>query len=154
MTLKLSKQRNWKWNFNSHTREGVTGKGNFQDRRWRFQLTHPWGCDKSNTEIRYLVKYFNSHTREGVTLLPDVHSTVAFISTHTPVRVWPECLSFPPQVKIFQLTHPWGCDRRLYLCLFLLFISTHTPVRVWLKGGKRGTAYLYFNSHTREGVTL
>ena len=36
-------------------------------------------------------------------------------------------------MKLFQLTHPWGCD----FCLFVVQrtktdISTHTPVRVWL----------------------
>ena len=77
----------------------------------------------------------------------------AFISTHTPVRVWQrfcqECDSkryfnshtregatercfIQVRLSIFQLTHPWGCDLRDRLIL-----SGRTD----------------FNSHTREGVT-
>ena len=34
-----------------------------------------------------------------------------------------------------------------------MYISTHTPVRVWHSGRRSLSLYLYFNSHTREGVT-
>ena len=76
----------------------------------------------------------------------------------------------------FQLTHPWGCDGQ-FGCGFSCrdCISTHTPVRVWHSGNNNSTITnisthtpvrvwrysesfpelsTYFNSHTREGVTL
>ena len=98
---------------------------------WKFQLTHPWGCDKmvyshwcgvvisTHTPVRVwpLITFntvnslhFNSHTREGVTV------NIA-------------CLAV---FKRFQLTHPWGCDVYRYNYSIYTSISTHTPVRVWL----------------------
>ena len=99
---------------------------------WKFQLTHPWGCDKmvyshwcgvvisTHTPVRVwpLITFntvnslhFNSHTREGVTV------NIA-------------CLAV---FKRFQLTHPWGCD--------LFHLDEYCPS-------------VHFNSHTREGVTV
>ena len=40
-----------------------------------------------------------------------------------------------------------------YFSVSAFIISTHTPVRVWLSPNRRRRAGLYFNSHTREGVT-
>ena len=34
------------YNFNSHTREGVTIVDGIIKALPKFQLTHPWGCDK------------------------------------------------------------------------------------------------------------
>ena len=140
--------------FNSHTREGVTialrlllllsyisthtpvrvwlAVHDLFNKLWRFQLTHPWGCDL--TFVKGVVEQF--------------------ISTHTPVRVWRRrdgwTTSLSPDFNShtregvtydvpmeresseFQLTHPWGCDRcPAWICRSLQ----------------------YFNSHTREGVT-
>ena len=74
------------------------------------------------------------------------------ISTHTPVRVWHSWSNFLGVGKVFQLTHPWGCDYIKIACkgtrqfqlthpwgcdlfhsryYFSIVISTHTPVRVW-----------------------
>ena len=118
-----------------------------------FQLTHPWGCDLSamylisspkistHTPVRVWprqlsrfkqLRHFNSHTREGVTQQLMYGKQYDDISTHTPVRVW---------LKISSLI------------FFISLISTHTPVRVWPPYGLHQTAYYYFNSHTREGVT-
>ena len=54
------------------------------------------------------------------------------ISTHTPVRVW-----------LFQSSFSFH----------RFFISTHTPVRVWPCDYWSWWLCVYFNSHTREGVT-
>ena len=96
---------------------------------------------------------FNSHTREGVT-----HNQL--LRTQQPK---------------FQLTHPWGCDYKFPNGYYISWISTHTPVRVWLRhiikiiigsifqlthpwgcdsfGKLPVIEIMYFNSHTREGVT-
>ena len=141
-----------------------------------FQLTHPWGCDADkvifslwsndfNSHTREGVTAanaidnirtpnFNSHTREGVTLPAEMTNTLGVfqlthpwgcdqkavknprhrrkISTHTPVRVWPLSKGITNCFAIFQLTHPWGCDQHGRECNYDL---------------------IYFNSHTREGVT-
>ena len=76
--------------------------------------------------------YFNSHTREGVTV----------------------CCLNKLFSSLFQLTHPWGCDKkRAVWCSKLQAISTHTPVRVWRRRKEACGGWGYFNSHTREGVT-
>ena len=100
----------------------------------KFQLTHPWGCDKLSNNIARARGHFNSHTREGVTII----SRWTFGSAK------------------FQLTHPWGCD--ISPCSWIAQgrqISTHTPVRVWRALQAVWTPETcHFNSHTREGVTL
>ena len=55
--------------------------------------------------------------------------------------------------RLFQLTHPWGCDHWDNPNNNVYHISTHTPVRVWPwnQGNTLGSGH--FNSHTREGVT-
>ena len=103
----------WKiMNFNSHTREGVTLIGIMLLLKTAFQLTHPWGCDT----LRFIKLYL-------------IHN----ISTHTPVRVWLCRVGNFLISWIFQLTHPWGCDIKDF-------------------DAKKFTAN--FNSHTREGVTF
>ena len=58
-------------------------------------------------------------------------------------------------LNLFQLTHPWGCDIQFFKRYQFDGISTHTPVRVWpCKSSFNRISYHYFNSHTREGVTL
>ena len=143
-------------NFNSHTREGVTGNQLiYLLIICRFQLTHPWGCDKSE-----VIK---------------ISSSRKFQLTH-PWGCDDPCPSLAFIFLQFQLTHPWGCDDETlsyYECLcnfnshtregvtihnavitLTHIISTHTPVRVW-RCAKRwnGQNYWHFNSHTREGVT-
>ena len=54
------------YNFNSHTREGVT---------------------LQNLRKLAVICYFNSHTREGVTIVAAHEDIHILISTHTPVRV-------------------------------------------------------------------
>ena len=142
-------------NFNSHTREGVT---------------------VSIFMIPTYFANFNSHTREGVTNYTLDNSIMWGISTHTPVRVWPNNavkslhfigfqLTHPWGCDCvfwrtfcggfwFQLTHPWGCDGRDKKKRAEIFISTHTPVRVWPFHSGTEESATYFNSHTREGVTL
>ena len=76
-------------NFNSHTREGVTNGRRLSPSIGRFQLTHPWGCDTKVNIYHLSHSDFNSHTREGVTARFEVTLLPSVISTHTPVRVWP-----------------------------------------------------------------
>ena len=99
------------------------------------------------------------------------------ISTHTPVRVWLIIVGLLRLLSRFQLTHPWGCDATCILHLYFLiwFQLTHP----WGCDGYRYSKsisasrfqlthpwgcdsgcrisnyfYWYFNSHTREGVTM
>ena len=99
----------------------------------KFQLTHPWGCDRTWRTLILPYADFNSHTREGVTM----------ISCQRDFKT-----------SSFQLTHPWGCDVGSGYPISILEISTHTPVRVWLNTACYTFHYAFhFNSHTREGVT-
>ena len=100
--------------FNSHTREGVTSLTVPAQLSVPFQLTHPWGCDG--------------------TLGASINFSV--ISTHTPVRVWRILDGQPTDFFIFQLTHPWGCDTIILFTIRKRQISTHTPVRVWRRASK------------------
>ena len=115
----------------------------------KFQLTHPWGCDRKLPEETIFTGNFNSHTREGVTWYN---------------RPW---LNFH---QLFQLTHPWGCDHlhpqnlkmpvyfnshtregvTLYIILHLYqyIISTHTPVRVWPGPAGSGKNHTLISTHT------
>ena len=140
--------------FNSHTREGVT-QSQRKNRLFRkFQLTHPWGCD---AEKRFCQECDSISTHTPVRVWPDGHKPrePQRISTHTPVRVWLMSSFFDNFCTKFQLTHPWGCD---YLMereiLFRGNFNSHTREGVtkhiqWLTVGVKN-----FNSHTREGVTF
>ena len=99
------------WNFNSHTREGVTYPNLLNLLTNGFQLTHPWGCDKS-IRNRYSIFVISTHTPVRVWLHSlRIRGRFLQISTHTPVRVW-QMWSYLWRVgNKFQLTHPWGCDR-------------------------------------------
>ena len=79
----------------------------------------------------FSIAHFNSHTREGVTNI----------------------IGRPILKKIFQLTHPWGCDAKFGVTQEQIEISTHTPVRVWRRKAAPPVPVQHFNSHTREGVT-
>ena len=140
--------------FNSHTREGVTVNlcnikikfaisTHTPVRVWltgikkavgtyKFQLTHPWGCDVSADAGITASWNFNSHTREGVTCLSPFIFSRLVISTHTPVRVWQDqnyysyyhcAISTHTPVRVWQ-------DQNYY-SYYHCAISTHTPVRVW-----------------------
>ena len=80
--------------------------------------------------------FISTHTPVRVWPEPEKPEAPHFsISTHTPVRVWPVLILHRPnvqhfnshtregvtdihfhlfQLKKFQLTHPWGCDRRIF----------------------------------------
>ena len=127
-------------------------------RLWfKFQLTHPWGCD-TGSGVFQRVKYT--------------------ISTHTPVRVWlfgnhfcykRSCkfqLTHPWGCDLllsigrsrsgrFQLTHPWGCDNFLwFVCCWVWNFNSHTREGVTYGIVERGYKVGNFNSHTRDGVTV
>ena len=70
------------------------------------------------------------------------------ISTHTPVRVWPFSDFIGFNYAKFQLTHPWGCDRRGGRCGNIILISTHTPVRVWRKLVIMVCYFVIISTHT------
>ena len=120
----------------------------------KFQLTHPWGCDL------LIYTYHKNHHISTHTPVRVWHPfctnvmTQQHISTHTPVRVWHIAL-FLHLAMEFQLTHPWGCDQRVWNSTKQAYISTHTPVRVWLTNSGYIIKLAHdFNSHTREGVTF
>ena len=76
------------YDFNSHTREGVTHQNQPSYLHAGFQLTHPWGCDPA-----WMLCY---------------HIWYKFQLTHP----WGCDLLIAHDIKSmeFQLTHPWGCD--------------------------------------------
>ena len=142
--------------FNSHTREGVTVAFTVSSLFFLiFQLTHPWGCDDLINAVETYCKYISTHT--PVRVWQSCHTAeirINRISTHTPVRVWLAVQFATTKHSWFQLTHPWGCDSPILVSFVILQISTHTPVRVWPIRFRFQLLKLYFNSHTREGVTL
>ena len=99
-------------------------------------------------------KHFNSHTREGVTFNPVVNMVcIGNFNSHTREGV---TLTIYPSQKCwtFQLTHPWGCDWKMMdmITPVLKFQLTHPWGCDFVR--LRDTIFsLYFNSHTREGVT-
>ena len=119
-------------NFNSHTREGVTIPGKVLERAfWDFNSHTREGVTYIRQSPKHGKNNFNSHTREGVTIFCKGYRHRWPISTHTPVRVWPnisdddiddmdfnshtrEGVTAVPgkggKAHRFQLTHPWGCD--------------------------------------------
>ena len=99
---------------------------------YKFQLTHPWGCDNSPVKNKDLWK-ISTHTPVRVWHVPECSVlNDNCISTHTPVRVWRQEMAITSNILGFQLTHPWGCDIRPF---------------------NKQSCGEYFNSHTREGVT-
>ena len=108
--------RYWSWpcqlacHFNSHTREGVTIIACNNAVKIRFQLTHPWGCDKILSDIWIAATEFQLTHPWGCDFFK---------------------VRFPFIDFLFQLTHPWGCDPATIEVDGFVYISTHTPVRVW-----------------------
>ena len=98
--------------------------------------------------------HFNSHTREGVTQAEMRWDNEVRISTHTPVRVWLWRYSGNWPMIQFQLTHPWGCDKKMVdFVTDTEYISTHTPVRVWQMSILR-PALVKISTHTPVRVWL
>ena len=141
------------FNFNSHTREGVTLTQSISASIWAFQLTHPWGCDGLEIRQNIFSMHFNSHTREGVTFYFTNSVQQEYISTHTPVRVWQKRGEIIWKEPNFNSHTREGVTFSLWSFWKWGDISTHTPVRVWLWRRYIFQRGLYFNSHTREGVT-
>ena len=125
-------KRNYRTDFNSHTREGVTCQGrndlhelhfNSHTREGVTIIFFWWYCAiniSTHTPVRVwqttpkdciMQFHFNSHTREGVTSRSSCAWPFCGISTHTPVRVWRLLFLLIFEIREFQLTHPWGCDR-------------------------------------------
>ena len=98
-----------------------------------FQFTHPCGCDRCGGKVFHLRQRFNSRTRVGATLPIIIKYPLPFVSIHAPVWVRPCTTMTSNNPKMFQFTHPCGCDRA-------------DPVR--------GTVFQRFNSRTRVGATV
>ena len=100
---------------------------------YRFQFTHPCGCDTTCcvcTRFRY---GFNSRTRVGATVRYDGKRRLQAVSIHAPVWVrQPMALCLFPQ-RMFQFTHPCGCD------------EADIKIRAYIDS---------FNSRTRVGATF
>ena len=145
-------------NFNSHTREGVTSSLYTSNRAVSvFQLTHPWGCDPIAGCFTIVRVYISTHTPVRVWPAFNVFSPqIREISTHTPVRVWPGSQSDSSRKLVLISTHTPVRVWPICWCSKCKIpkISTHTPVRVWpLEDEFDEIGVTDFNSHTREGVT-
>ena len=98
-----------------------------------FQFTHPWGCDLVYFFLAPSIGEVSIHAPVRVRLLHNLlQQIIRIVSIHAPVRVRPGKKSIFFTSKMFQFTHPWGCD---------IFINAITKV------------HIRFNSRTREGAT-
>ena len=84
---------------------------------WKFQFTHPCGCDRYNAGIRDQKQRFNSRTRVGATLNSTYVEYDLPVSIHAPVwvRLW-RYIHQQDHAQ-FQFTHPCGCDLPLFRSL-------------------------------------
>ena len=119
--------------FNSRTRVGATFPA---VRRygswWKFQFTHPCGCDKCHPGKWQGINSFNSRTRVGATHGRSRREPRHCVSIHAPVWVRLDVLLTATECVKFQFTHPCGCD------------ILHKPLKWKSK---------CFNSRTRVGAT-
>ena len=119
-----------------------------------FQLTHPWGCDRSWVRLQRNLLVFQLTHPWGCDMYDVKLCTcdIRFQLTH-PWGCDKINLILTNGNMSFQLTHPWGCDLETAELFNSKLISTHTPVRVWHVHPIFSENSVYFNSHTREGVT-
>ena len=86
----------------------------WRSRRWTkpFQFTHPCGCDLPICRMSASTTGFNSRTRVGATAWLQWSNSQAPVSIHAPVWVRPFVLLIKLSGKLFQFTHPCGCDSK------------------------------------------
>ena len=99
---------------------------------WKFQFTHPCGCDKCHPGKWQGINSFNSRTRVGATHGRSRREPRHCVSIHAPVWVRHATLTAGELKDAFQFTHPCGCD-----CSTLVLSRSR----------------LCFNSRTRVGAT-
>ena len=107
----------------------------WRSRRWTkpFQFTHPCGCDLPICRMSASTTGFNSRTRVGATAWLQWSNSQAPVSIHAPVWVRPFVLLIKLSGKLFQFTHPCGCDSK-----------SMKPIK----------SSSCFNSRTRVGATI
>ena len=118
--------------FNSRTRVGATGAVDVhppdfyvsihapvwvrhpyrfsRDSLFRFQFTHPCGCDSLPFAPDDYFRGFNSRTRVGATVPRKLRNQNHRVSIHAPVWVRPHTSGSGNIWGGFQFTHPCGCD--------------------------------------------
>ena len=101
--------------------------------QFRFQFTHPCGCDTLMDVFYSLMPGFNSRTRVGATGTPTRGAENRPVSIHAPVWVRQSATLPDFDEGVFQFTHPCGCD----YC-----------------AGRKARSVHGFNSRTRVGATL
>ena len=99
---------------------------------FKFQFTHPCGCDLFRPPLLSDACGFNSRTRVGATHNMYLICVSFNVSIHAPVWVRPRLRRRQGPSCRFQFTHPCGCDGR----------SGLSPEGTWS-----------FNSRTRVGAT-
>ena len=118
--------------FNSRTREGATFFNCFFNSFFKFQFTHPWGCDGiSTTDTSQILSFQFTHPW-GCDALGDEDKTATEVSIHAPVRVRP--FAFFNQI----IQNCFNSRTREGATNF----------------GKNSPAVGSFNSRTREGATI
>ena len=123
---------------------------------WKFQFTHPCGCDKCHPGKWQGINSFNSRTRVGATHGRSRREPRHCVSIHAPVWVRPAAGTQRfRNAGRFQFTHPCGCDtsNEQSNCSQHCFNSRTrvgaTITEVLLCQGPAG-----FNSRTRVGATI
>ena len=141
--------------FNSHTREGVTYFSALHDDDTVISTHTPVRVWRSALHFHQGQRDFNSHTREGVTCnLQPCQTLRPDFNSHTREGVTQIKTDLISVFTIFQLTHPWGCDRlKLKNHVWQKFQLTH-PWGCDLYNRLPLSTTFNFNSHTREGVTF
>ena len=100
---------------------------------YRFQFTHPCGCDPQDQEGQSRQSGFNSRTRVGATFNSLKNLLKNEVSIHAPVWVRLSLTEQNGRILRFQFTHPCGCDPTLK---------------------KLSISVKRFNSRTRVGATI
>ena len=117
---------------------------------WQFQFTHPWGCDQyyqpwhnapavsihAPVRMRPIMVYYkgdfyvsiHAPVRMRQSVMQDVNNKT--VSIHAPVRMRLITSIVLMGVRLFQFTHPWGCDSTVPLVSLGFSVSIHAPVRM------------------------
>ena len=141
-------------NFNSRTRVGATRHILHRQARYQFQFTHPCGCDWGLAAMDGNPSGFNSRTRVGATPGGCGAGIFTRFNSRTRVGATSPMRAFGG-TRMFQFTHPCGCDQALTLITKLIRVPIHAPV--WVRRGAAESRRLHipsFNSRTRVGATL
>ena len=128
----------------------------WRSRRWTkpFQFTHPCGCDLPICRMSASTTGFNSRTRVGATAWLQWSNSQAPVSIHAPVWVRPFVLLIKLSGKLFQFTHPCGCDSKSMKPIkSSSCFNSRTRVGATRADSRPERSIDGFNSRTRVGAT-